>query len=895
MNNHGVVVGQIFDATSHAVRGHGFVWDGTMHILPDFGAGASPTGINDNGDIVGISYSADASGNVTGHLASFSLTTCTDLGLTNVTTTNLTNAGDFGYMAFDSATSRTHAFIRNLYTGATHEVATNLVSPTISELNEAGHMIGKAGSIGWYDVGNGAQSMFDVFPLNPPAPYTTGTLTALGDQDQLAGSGGNGSRGTAFAWYFTYNSTSGFNQLPTQVQILDYNSAGDGVGQMPTTFGSSQAIFLHNGVITPLINQMGPSPFVPLSGNIINDLGQVLINNTGNWYFFDPALVTDYVPTFVFSGIGTFLYDGNPHAATATAHAGSSSPLTPACTITYNPGGATPPVNGGTYQVTASYPGDPSRRIAAATSTQTITITKLDTFTTVASATFGYDGAPHTTTASLRSFPTMDTSGATFKFTYTPGGTNAPVNPGLYQVTAQFEGNANFNPSSGSGSITIKNPAPNIAVTGGTFDYDGSPHPATATVTDSLTGQTLNSATITYTPGGSSPPVDAGTYTVTAEFSANGLYPSASGSGTIVINKSSTSVTVYGGTFQADGNPHPAVATVTDGQNASVPGALPFITYTPGGSNAPTTPGTYEVSASYAGDANHMASVGTGTIVITQPLPNVDVPGASFTYDGTAHPATAAVTDSITHLPIPGAVATITYSPGGSTPPVTPGTYQVTATFAGNGTYPSATGYGTIVIENANLVVQAYDATKSLNAPLPALSGLISGVVPGDGITVTFSTAATQSSWIGSYPIVPVLNDPLGRLGYYNVAIGSGALSVVFAGNSGILQPINTDGSSVFKQNSTIPAKFKVYDAHGNSVGTQGTVTSFYIVQTVNGTVSSTVNEAVLSTTPDSEFRFDGSQWIFNINTKNLSANMTYYLRVTLADGSTVDFRFGLR
>ena len=41
-----------------------------------------------------------------------------------------------------------------------------------------------------------------------------------------------------------------------------------------------------------------------------------------------------------------------------------------------------------------------------------------------------------------------------------------------------------------------------------------------------------------------------------------------------------------------------------------------------------------------------------------------------------------------------------------------------------------------------------------------------------------------------------------------------------------ILQPINIDGSSVFKQGSTVPAKFRVCDASGNSLGTPGVVTS---------------------------------------------------------------------
>ena len=112
-----------------------------------------------------------------------------------------------------------------------------------------------------------------------------------------------------------------------------------------------------------------------------------------------------------------------------------------------------------------------------------------------------------------------------------------------------------------------------------------------------------------------------------------------------------------------------------------------------------------------------------------------------------------------------------------------------------------------------------------------------------------------------------------------------------------ILQPINADGSSVFKQGSTVPAKFRVCDAAGHSIGTPGLVTSFKLVQVVGGTVVTTVDKAVLSTTPDSAFRWSAtdSQWIFNMATKSLTALKTYFYRITLNDGSHIDFHFGLR
>jgi hypothetical protein len=57
------------------------------------------------------------------------------------------------------------------------------------------------------------------------------------------------------------------------------------------------------------------------------------------------------------------------------------------------------------------------------------------------------------------------------------------------------------------------------------------------------------------------------------------------------------------------------------------------------------------------------------------------------------------------------------------------------------------------------------------------------------------------------------------------------------------------------------------------------------------------VNEAVDSTTPDTAFRWSPTDqlWIFNISTKSLKANTTYYYTVTLNDGTTITFNFGLK
>ena len=87
-----------------------------------------------------------------------------------------------------------------------------------------------------------------------------------------------------------------------------------------------------------------------------------------------------------------------------------------------------------------------------------------------------------------------------------------------------------------------------------------------------------------------------------------------------------------------------------------------------------------------------------------------------------------------------------------------------------------------------------------------------------------------------------------------------------------------------------------VCDALGNSIGSAGVVTNFVLYQRI-GLSSSSINEVVDSTTPDTAFRWSSTdqQWIFNINTKPLVKNTQYFYRIDLNDGTAIFFAFGLK
>ena len=187
----------------------------------------------------------------------------------------------------------------------------------------------------------------------------------------------------------------------------------------------------------------------------------------------------------------------------------------------------------------------------------------------------------------------------------------------------------------------------------------------------------------------------------------------------------------------------------------------------------------------------------------------------------------------------------------------------------------------------------------SRNSKLLIALGVKPGSMAIEPSYKTFTPTTTPAN-AGKYDIMPsglTSNN-------YAITFTKGTLTVTYSltctsfgdPTHTILQPINADGSSVNKAGSTVPAKFRVTDANCNSIGTPGVVTAFNLIAK-SSDVSAVINETVNSTTPDTAFRWDptAQQWIFNISTKSLQKNNTYVYLITLNDGSTIQFQFGLK
>jgi hypothetical protein len=154
-------------------------------------------------------------------------------------------------------------------------------------------------------------------------------------------------------------------------------------------------------------------------------------------------------------------------------------------------------------------------------------------------------------------------------------------------------------------------------------------------------------------------------------------------------------------------------------------------------------------------------------------------------------------------------------------------------------------------------------------------SGLLSAV------GTTASGSAIDTSTVGEKSYTITATDNAG-----NVTVKTVKYRVVY-NYGGILQPVNVNGSSIFKLGSTVPMKFQLKDADGIIVNSA--IVNIFLSK-LNGTVAGTELEAVSisAASTGNQFRYstDGSQYIFNLSTKLLSTG-TWQVRIALDDGTS--------
>jgi YVTN family beta-propeller protein/probable HAF family extracellular repeat protein len=576
-------------------------------------------------------------------------------------------------------------------------------------------------------------------------------------------------------------STLEISRVSTAIAVAERSVVFDGTPQtvpvgVVTTDGTvvvdAATIVTYNGSSEPPVNAGSHAVLVEFAGDAIHAPASASTTLT----------ITRATPRLT-AAEGRFVYDGTAHPAVVTLLGVLDEPLDGAVTI-YSPGGDAP-INAGIYQADVSFSGNDNYE--PATATATIHIDRAHAQLIFRGGLSDYDAMPHPASGSavgvsgeelgaLRlgyrlvssetpgkapaaggeggeaapatEIPVADKKALDGKSpaekapeTKTPADADfiddEPIDAGVYEVKATFDGSDNYEPLSIVGKLVILPVKPTIVVTGGAYVYDGLVHSAAGSATG-VGGQSVGELEFVYSPD-VTVPIDAGVYGVTGSFGGSRNYLSAQASAEIVIGKAPATITLTGGTFNYDGTPHGATVAVTgiDGVDLAEPGSV-TVAYA-GSADAPTHAGTYEVAASFGGNANYAESRASASLVIA-PVPlTASVLDSTRTYgqpNGSFAVTFLGFVGADSQAGLAGALAFTTLA----TPASPTGSYPVTAAGLSSTDYVIGFVPGVVTVVAAPSVVTlssssnpaGYQQSITLRAdvaPSPAGGGVATGTV----------------------------------------------------------------------------------------------------------------------------------------------------------------------
>jgi sugar lactone lactonase YvrE len=439
--------------------------------------------------------------------------------------------------------------------------------------------------------------------------------------------------------------------------------------------------------------------------------------------------------------------------------------------------------------------------------------------------------------------------GDIFTFTYSTTATQSS-GVGTYPISATVAGSnlANYSVTVVPATLTIT-PAPlTVNVASFTRPYGTANPTLTSALVGAVNGDTFTdhlstTATIASAPG-SYPILDP----ITGANLAN--YTVTNNPGTLTITKATVALSVVvNNATRIYGAANPTFSSVTTG---ALNGDTFTITYAT--SAVATSPvGSYAIvpTVSGAAAADYTISPGNGTLTVTPAALTVVANNATRTY-GSANPVFTGVLTGLLN----GDTVSATYS-STATPASAAGTYPIVPAVTGaalaNYTLTSTNGVLTVKPLTVNVTIVPNNATRIFGTNNPLLAGVVTGSINGDALTATFTTSATVTSPVGSYPINAILSGP--NAGDYVAVVTPGALTVTAAPT---LTSLSTSAASV---------------TFGTSLTFTATVTAPQTIVAAVGAPAGTVSF------------FDGGTLLSGPTALN-AAGVATFVSTTLADGT---------
>jgi hypothetical protein len=389
---------------------------------------------------------------------------------------------------------------------------------------------------------------------------------------------------------------------------------------------------------------------------------------------------------------------------------------------------------------------------------------------------------------------------------------------------------------------------------------DGSGHGQAQTYLGSLTADAGGNFSGSLTVSGNLGVGNAITATATdaanntSEYAANATVTGLQLGTTTLVSSSGPSVYGQAVTFTATVSAAPLglltpTGTVTFSDKGTVLGTAALSGGTAAFTTSALSAGKHHITASYNGDAVFAPSASSPLKQRVSPaVLTVTADDATKVY-GQANPA---FTDTITGFVngdnagvVSGAASLSTTATAGSGV----GSYTITAApgtlSAAN--YTFAVADGTLTVTPAPLTVAAIDTSRVYGQPNPTFAASFNGLANGDspaslGGTLTFSTPATISSPVGTYPVTPggltstdyAITFVPGTLTVTPATVGATSTSVVSSGDP-----------SVYGQAVTFTATVR---AVAPAAGTPTGMVSFLDGTTLLGTATLSGGTATLTT-----------------------------------------------
>lgn len=393
------------------------------------------------------------------------------------------------------------------------------------------------------------------------------------------------------------------------------------------------------------------------------------------------------------------------------------------------------------------------------------------------------------------------------------------LNAGTYStgISATIEGDAQLTDGNGAGQLTITKADPLVSVVGGSFSFDGQPHPATASATG-VNNEVLGPISIFYN-GTANIPVNAGSYAVSATFAGNENYNAATNNQqSITIGKANQTITFAPLSIKTFGDAEFTVnATASSGLAVSF-AAAGDCTVT-GNTIHITGAGSCEITALQVGGNNHnpaafvvqsfnIAKASTTTTVTSSVTPS-DV-GQTVTFTATASSIAGTPTGTIDFV-IDGtsAGAPVALSAGGvaslSTSSLAIGTHTVAVVYSGDGNFVTGNGSlsgGQQVKSQPALSINDVIVTEGNSGTVNAVFTVSLSAQSGQPVSVNYQTddgtAAASSDYqsqVGTLSFAPgettktvtvvVNGDALAEADEGFSVLLSGAVNAVISDNQG--------------------------------------------------------------------------------------------------------------